>query len=607
MDERDAEDSEESVELFVPGRLCLFGEHSDWAGGHRRQNSKIEKGYAIVAPTNQGNYARVKKIEKPILRFKSVLSEEVFEIELDEKSLLDFAEKGGLFSYVAGVAHEIIASYHPCKNHGIEIDNFKSNLPVKKGLSSSASICVLTAEAFNQIYGLGLTKRRIMELAYFGEVTTPARCGRLDQACAYNSPILMIFDADKIKVEELEVEQDIPLLIVDLKKGKNTVKILADLHIGFPWVRSEEDLIKHNYLGPLNKQVVLKVRETIKEGGIEKVGLLMELAQGLFDTYLQPFSPEELKAPILHQVLSMPEIQAHVYGGKGVGSGGDGTGQLTCKSKEDRKKVKEILEAKGFDCFDLDLKSTVKGKRKMKAVIPAGGFAMRMHPLTLNNPKSLLEIRGKPLLEYTIEKIEEIKEIDEIIIVTNNQFYDKFVEWNKKRKNPKVKILNNGINSADETSSGLGNLFFAIDSENLDEDILVIGGDNVFECSLKEMNEMFQKEKKDLAVFYDVKDRERAKTLGIALIKDNLIVDFEEKPQNPKSTLSSASTYFYRKETLRLIREFYCRHGHGHLGDVLAYLYKQVPVYGYVTDKNWVDINDIQSLKKADSDTYKDL
>lgn len=360
---------EKETEIFVPGRLCLFGEHSDWAGGHRRQNPEIEKGYTIVAPTNQGTYARIKEIEEPVIRFKSVLSKEIFEAELNPILLLKIAEAGGLFSYIAGVVYEIISSYYHCVKKGIEIDNYKTDLPIKKGLSSSSSVCVLTAKAFDKIYDLHLTDKRVMELAYFGEISTPSRCGKMDQACAYNKPVLMIFDGDKIKVEELNLTKEIYLLIVDLKKGKDTVKILADLNKGFPWPNGALETGKHQYLGAINRGIVKNVKKILEEGDAAKLGVLMNLAQDFFDEYLRPSSPDELEAPILHSVLSMEEIKPFVYGGKGVGSGGDGSVQFVCKSKEDRENAKKILIEKGFECMDLDLKSEKTKKDNLGLLI----------------------------------------------------------------------------------------------------------------------------------------------------------------------------------------------------------------------------------------------
>lgn len=349
--------AEESLNLFVPGRLCLFGEHSDWAGGHRRQNSEIGKGYTVVTQTNQGTYAKVKKLEERKLRVKSSLDDKVFEIEMDRDKLLKEAKKGSLFSYITGTAYQIFVHYKNIK--GLGINNYKTDLPIKKGLSSSASICVLTARAFNKLCGLNLTEEGEMDLAYKGETTTPSRCGRMDQACAFNKPVLMIYDADLFETKPLEVKEDINMIIVDLKKGKNTTKILAELNKGFPFFTNDLEKKKHEYFNEVNKKVVFKAIEQLKEGNVEKLGRLMTEAQEMFDKYLAPACPDELTAPKLHEVLSYPKIQNFIYGGKGVGSQGDGTAQFICKSKEDRENVKTILEKElDVECFDLDLKNT---------------------------------------------------------------------------------------------------------------------------------------------------------------------------------------------------------------------------------------------------------
>ncbi len=345
------------IDLFVPGRLCLFGEHSDWAGGHRRQNSEIERGYVIVTPTNQGNYSKVTELDSSIFQFISKPLGKTLETKMDEDELLKVAEEGGELSYVAGVVHEIISSYHKIKrNGGIRIENYRTDLPIKKGLSSSASICVLTAKAFNEIYDLDFTPKRVMELAYLGETTTPSRCGKMDQACAFDNPVLMIFDGDRMKVEKLKVGQDIYFLVVDLKKEKNTRQILSDLNQGFPWPRSEIEERKHQYF-KMNKEIVLGAKEAIKKGDAFLLGTMLDTAQRYFDEYLMP-SSRELEAPVLHSLLSMSEIKTLIYGGKGVGSGGDGTAQIICKSKLDREKAREILTNKNFECLDLDLKKT---------------------------------------------------------------------------------------------------------------------------------------------------------------------------------------------------------------------------------------------------------
>jgi len=343
----------ESVDLFVPGRLCLFGEHSDWAGGHRRQNSEIGKGYALVAPTNQGNYATARAIPSGKLIFRSAAFQNLLEVPLDDKELLKLAEEGKEFSYIAGVAHEILVNFNGHdkglninkRSYGIEIDNYKTDLPIKKGLSSSASVCVLVAKAFKEVYDLPLSTRGLMNIAYNGETNTPSRCGRLDQACAYLNPVLMTFDADRIQVEEIKPNHLLYFVIVDLNSKKNTKKILTDLNKGFPFPTNHLEKRKHEYLGRINTDLVSRALEAIKQGNPQEIGELMNKAQNKFDEYLAPACPKELTAPKLHQVLYCPKIQPFVYGGKGVGSQGDGCAQLIARDESSQAQLIEMLNS----------------------------------------------------------------------------------------------------------------------------------------------------------------------------------------------------------------------------------------------------------------------
>ena len=303
-----------SLELFVPGRVCLFGEHSDWAAGHRRANSKIEKGYTLIAGTNQGLYARVDPHPNALV-FRSTMPDgqtlDVREIPMDPDLLLKEAESGGFFSYVAGVAFRILTHY---RVRGLVIDNYRTDLPVKKGLSSSAAVCVLTARAFNRTYNLRMTVPGEMEYAYLGEITTPSRCGRMDQGCAYGSrPILMMHDRETVTVKELRVREPIHMVVVDLGAQKDTQEILARLNQCYPFAQDTTARNVQHYLGPLNRDIVLRATDYLRTGDAQRLGCLMTEAQQLFDEHCSPACPEELTAPVLHQVLSHPAIQSHMW------------------------------------------------------------------------------------------------------------------------------------------------------------------------------------------------------------------------------------------------------------------------------------------------------
>jgi galactokinase len=139
------------MKIFVPGRICLVGEHSDWAAGYRRINAKIEKGYTLITGTDQGIYAEVSPHPTSLVLTSTLLDGTrtgPYEIPMEPKTLLEEAQSGGYWSYIAGVAYQVLTNYHV---RGLVIDNYKTDLPVKKGLSSSAAISVLAARAFNRV------------------------------------------------------------------------------------------------------------------------------------------------------------------------------------------------------------------------------------------------------------------------------------------------------------------------------------------------------------------------------------------------------------------------------------------------------------------------
>ena len=144
----------------------------------------------------------------------------------------------------------------------------------------------------------------------------------------------------------------------------------------------------------------------------------------------------------------------------------------------------------------------------MKALIPAAGYATRLHPLTKDTPKHLLEVRGKPILEHVIAKIEEIKEVDEIVVVTNEKFYKNFVEWKKGfSSRVPISIFNDGTTSNEDRLGQIGDIHFGIEKAKIDDDLLVIAGDNLFNFSLKEVHTNF-KSKFDLP-FYLLSDPDK--------------------------------------------------------------------------------------------------
>ncbi len=283
------------MKLFVPGRICLFGEHSDWAGGYRRINAEIEKGYTLICGTDQGIFAEAEAHPTSLVMTSTTPEGQTcgpYEIPMQPKALFDEAQKGGFWSYIAGVAYQALTNYHV---RGLVLNNYKTDLPIKKGLSSSAAICVLTARAFNRIYDLKLTVRGEMELAYQGEITTPSRCGRMDQGCAFgNRPVLMVFDGDRLDTTELQVKKDLHFVVVDLQARKDTLEILNRLNRSYPVAENEVEHGVQELLGPVNKRIVGQAIEALKQADGARLGDLMMEAQAFFDRYATPACPEEL-------------------------------------------------------------------------------------------------------------------------------------------------------------------------------------------------------------------------------------------------------------------------------------------------------------------------
>ena len=420
-----------TIEIFVPGRVCLFGEHSDWAGGHRRTNSAIEPGVVIITGTNQGMHARCSRSDDRLI-IRSTLTDgtrtEIWSAPMELDVLQREAAAGGFFSYAAGVAAYMLDFYGV---GGVDIDNYKTTLPVKKGLSSSAAFCVLVARAFNQVYKLGLTTRAEIEAAYQGEIATPSRCGRMDQGCAYGQiPVQMEFDGDRLNVRPLRPGGDIHLLVADLRGQKDTVKILGDLNSAYPFAKSDADRRVHKCLGSENRRILDRAAVLLESGDVEGLGALMTEAQALFDENLMPVCGE-LKSPKLHQVLADPQVAQWVTGGKGVGSQGDGCVQFVCRSAEARQALCGYLRDEcGMPCFDLDI---LRPASIRKAVIPVAGLGTRMFPYTKGVLKTFLPVVTpdgvvKPVIQVVIEEALSAG-VEEIALVVQPEAEPQFRDY----------------------------------------------------------------------------------------------------------------------------------------------------------------------------------
>lgn len=518
-----------TLKLFVPGRLCLFGEHSDWAGMHRMVNAQVLPGYAIVSGIEQGIYATVEQSDRFIVESTlPIFKNDRFEAEMDENKLLEVAKQGSFFSYVAGVASYINDNYSV---GGLKITVTDMDLPIQSGLSSSAAICVLVARAFNQLYRLKMNTRGEMLAAFRGEQKTPSRCGRLDQACAYGvKPVLMEFDGMEVNSRQLEIGATFYWAIADLNAHKDTIRILSDLNKCFPFAANEKEQKVHQALGEDNTRIIKRAVTYLEDGDAPALGRLMTEAQTLFDEKIAPACPEELLAPVLHSVLEDQTIQAWVYGAKGVGSQGDGTVQFLCRDADSRDLLMKYLrDEKGMSSFSLTLKP---GQSVKKAIIPVAGFGTRLYPATRGIKKDFMPLVDgdgniKPAILILLEQLDEAG-IEQVCLVVGEEeqeeyehFFQALPEEHMRRLNEEKrlyeeKIINLGKKITyvhQQERLGFGHAVYQCRAFTGNEPVLLLLGDMVYQsfsednCS-RQLIQAFEQCGKTLVGIHEVPEDE---------------------------------------------------------------------------------------------------
>lgn len=237
----------------------------------------------------------------------------------------------------------------------------------------------------------------------------------------------------------------------------------------------------------------------------------------------------------------------------------------------------------------------------MKCIVLAAGYATRLYPLTENFPKPLLEVNGASILDYLLRDIDKVDSIDGHIIISNHRYYEHFVKWEKDNtavKKP-VTILDDGSTSNDTRLGAVKDIEFAIEKLGIDEDILVIAGDNLIDFSFKGFVD-FAREKNASAVMASQEnDIEELRKCGVMLPDENMrILSMEEKPREPKSNWCVGPFYYYRKEDLHLIARGIaegCKTDAP--GSLVCYMCEHTPVYAYVMPGQRYDIGDLESYE----------
>ncbi|MDD4893720.1 MAG: nucleotidyltransferase family protein [Candidatus Omnitrophica bacterium] len=239
----------------------------------------------------------------------------------------------------------------------------------------------------------------------------------------------------------------------------------------------------------------------------------------------------------------------------------------------------------------------------MKALILAAGYATRLYPLTKEYPKPLLEVGKRPIINYIVDKLEALDDIDEIIVVTNSKFISKFKNWLKHLDSSKrISLVDDLTKSLSDRRGAIGDMNFAINKRRLKDDLIVLGGDNLFNTGLKKFFSFVKGNNNPVIGVYNIKDRRQAKKYGvIKLDKDNRVVDFKEKPEKPASSLVAMCLYYFPKEKLRLVGEYFKSKANKRdaTGFYIDWLSKKAAVYGFVFDGFWYDIGDYKFYRQA--------
>src|SRR5205809_711789 len=241
----------------------------------------------------------------------------------------------------------------------------------------------------------------------------------------------------------------------------------------------------------------------------------------------------------------------------------------------------------------------------MKVIILAAGYATRLYPLTLTRPKPLLPVAGKPMIEYVLDNLAPIGGLDRIYVVTNARFADQFQHWADAYRPATARleftIVNDGSTDDSNKLGAIGDLHLVLTRERVDDDIIVVAGDNLFSEQLTGFGRFCREKNAPVLAVYDVKDLEQIKKYNaITLAGDGRITFFEEKPKHPQSTVTGIALYFYPRSTLPLIKQYIAEGNNpDQPGRLIQWLYPRVPVFTWTVPGLWFDIGSKETLEEA--------
>lgn len=236
----------------------------------------------------------------------------------------------------------------------------------------------------------------------------------------------------------------------------------------------------------------------------------------------------------------------------------------------------------------------------MDAIVLAGGYATRLWPITWNRPKMFLPLGGETVIDETLSALESDPRIGEVYISTNAKFADDFEEYLTRSGLDKPRVCVEDTATEDEKLGVVGALATLIAEEPIDDDLLVVAGDNLIDFDLGEFVTFFERRRSPILAAYDIKSKERASAYGLVELEGTEVINFQEKPRRPRSTLVSLACYAFPHETLPLLAEYLAAgENPDEPGWFLQWLHERSTIHAFRFDGAWFDIGTPKSYLEA--------
>jgi glucose-1-phosphate thymidylyltransferase len=241
----------------------------------------------------------------------------------------------------------------------------------------------------------------------------------------------------------------------------------------------------------------------------------------------------------------------------------------------------------------------------VKLIALGAGYATRLYPLTLNQPKPLLPVAGKPMIEHVLDNLATVGGLDHIFLVTNDKFATHFSVWSEEFQRAHaglpITIINDRSTDDSNKLGAIGDIDLVLRSAEIDDDVIIVGGDNLFSISLEEFGDYSRERNTPVLGVYDVGHLEEIKKYNaIEIDSEGRITFFEEKPAHPKSTLTGIALYFYPKWTLPLIRQYLAEGNNpDQPGRLVQWMYQRTPFYVWRVPGIWFDVGSKETLEEA--------